>query len=229
LASTPNAENKASINAFSVGVKTVNPNAKVYVAYASKWNEVSKSDEAEELLIEAGVDLIANKVIFEESVHTELLRQMGVYAYLAKAMPISENTFEENGASEWLPLAASYWNWGVYYQKMVSSIVNHSYEDIIKSHASGSRLINFYWGMSSGILDLWISPEIPKQTNQLVRQMKRLLVSDSMSPFDGPLVSATGQMICEEESSLETERIIEMDWYYENVVVLGEEIASVID
>lgn len=221
LASVPNSENKASINAFAVGVKTVNADAKVIVDYTSSWNSLSKNHEAEETLLRAGVDLIANKVLLEPyhqsklepSHETELLKQRGVYAFLAKI----------EGEGLWQPIAASYWNWGIYYQKIVSAIVNHSYEEVIKTHTSGSRLINFYWGMSSGVLDLWISPTIAKQTNQLIRQMKRLVVSDSVSPFDGPLWDNQGLQICEEESSLDTERIIEMDWYYENVALAEPE------
>lgn len=213
LAATPNAENLASINAFAIGVKTVNAKARVFVAYTASWNSLERNPVAEEALIEAGVDIIANKVMLEDHMQTQLLRERGVFAYLAKL----EDSKESKG---WKPLAASYWNWGVYYQKIVSAIVNQSYEEVLRTQAFGSRLINFYWGMSASVLDLWLSPEIPKQTSQLVRQMKRLVVADAMSPFDGPLVSQRGELVCEEESSLETERIIEMDWYYENVVLL---------
>lgn len=218
LGTIENAENRACINAFAVGVKTVNPNAQVHVAFTSNWNQASRSESAEQLLLDCGVDLIANKVLLDERMETELLRKRGVYAYLAQK--------GEHG--EWTPLAASYWNWGAYYQKIVSAIVNQSYEEVIRSQTSGSRLINFYWGMSSGVVDLWMSPSIPKQSNQLVRQMKRLLVSDSMSPFDGPLVSQSGSLMCEDETTLELEAIIEMDWYYENVHVWGT-VNSIID
>lgn len=218
LGTVPNAENKACINAFSIGVKTINPNAQVYVAYTSNWNQASKSEQAEQLLIEQGVDLIANKVILEPLIETEVLRQMGVYAYLA--IRVAEGT--------WSPLSAAYWNWGVYYQRIVSAIANQSYETIIRNQSSGSRLVNFYWGMSSGVLELWINSNVPKQSSQMIRQMKRLLVSDAMSPFDGPLVSQTGSQMCEDESSLEVEAIMEMDWYYENVIILDKS-ASIVE
>jgi basic membrane protein A len=213
LASVPNAENLASINAFAIGVKTVNSDAVVLVDYTLSWNSLSKNHEAEEKLLAEGVDVIANKVVLEQHHQTELLKKRGVFSYLAKYC----------GEDEWQPLAAGYWNWGTYYQKIVSAILNQSYEEVLKSHTAGSRLINLYWGMSSNVLDLWLSPEIAKQTNQLIRQMKRLIVSDSMSPFDGPLRTVTGEMVCDEEATLDTEYIIEMDWYYENVKVIGKD------
>lgn len=218
LATVPDAENLACINAFAIGVKTVNAKASVHVAYTSSWNSQQRNDEAHDQLMGKGVDLIANKVILETEPLTELLNKRGVFSYLAKKTDTG-----------WEPLSASFWNWGVYYQKIVSSVVNRSYEELIKAYGSENQLINFYWGMSTQVLDLWLSPRIPKQTSMLVRQMKRLLVSEAMSPFDGPLLTVDHELVCDDEQSLEPADIMEMNWLYENVKIIPYQNEMIIE
>lgn len=213
LATESNAENLASLNAFAIGVKTVNPYAKVYVAYTESWNSEQRNLNAEQPFDSFGVDIIANKVLMSTGAELELLAKRGVYAYLAQ----KDAHFEEG----WRPLGAGYWNWGVYYQRIVSSIASQSYEEVIRNLAPGSRLINFYWGMSTGVLDIWLSKTLPNQTHRLITQMRKLLVNDELNPFEGPLVTAEGLVVCEEEQSLDTEQILSMNWLNDNIVVTG--------
>lgn len=213
LASESNAENLASLNAFAIGVKTVNPYASIYVAYTESWNSDQRNLNAENQLNQRQVDIIANKVLKNIGPQLELLTQRGVYAYLAQ-----KDESEEEG---WKALGTGYWNWGVYYQRIVASIASQSYEDVIKNLAPGSRLINFYWGMSTGVLDIWLSRDLPKQTLKLISQMKKLLVNDELQPFEGPLYTAEGLQICDEDQVLDTENILTMNWLNDNVVMTG--------
>lgn len=213
LASEPNAENFASLNAFAIGVKTVNPSAKIYVAYTESWNSDQRNMHAESQLIQRRVDVMANKVLKETTPQLELLTQRGVYAYLAKK--------DESASEGWVALGTGYWNWGVYYQRIVASIASQSYEEVIKNLAAGSRLINFYWGMSTGVLDIWLSRDLPKQTFKFISQIRKLLVNDELQPFEGPIVTAEGLSICEDDQVLDTENILTMNWLNDNIVMTG--------
>jgi basic membrane lipoprotein Med (substrate-binding protein (PBP1-ABC) superfamily) len=203
----------ACINAFAMGMKMVNPRAKLLVALTGEWNNPSVTTDISEELIELGADIVSNKNILTPR---EVTNKYGVYAMLCDIDQATK-----------LPLhylAAPIWVWGTFYQKIIESILNGSYQKLNAASADASRVINYWWGMESGVLDLYYAPEyIPVETVKLVEIMKKLIISDQFHPFSGPIYDQTGMLKVSDQATLSASEILEMDWYMDNVEIVDTE------
>lgn len=183
----------ANINAFAIGAKMVNPRAKVYL----EWSSMKDIDIAERLK-EIGAGCISGKdmVIPEEST-----REFGIYALDG-----------EHTRSLAMPL----WHWGKFYEQLIRTIMDGTWKYDDNSYEK--RAINYWWGMSAGVIDVICSKNIPGETKRLIELLKQSIVSQQFSPFSGILYSQNGMVQGDPKRSLTPEEIITMDWLAENVV-----------
>ena len=78
--------------------------------------------------------------------------------------------------------------------------------------------MNYWWGMSSDVIDVICSEDLPRGTGRLTGLLRNSIRSGSFRPFDGPVYSQGGKLQCPEGDSLQPGAIITMDWLAENVV-----------
>ncbi|MBO5346856.1 MAG: BMP family ABC transporter substrate-binding protein, partial [Lachnospiraceae bacterium] len=109
-----------------------------------------------------------------------------------------------------LQLTVPMWNWGKFYEKIV--------REIQAGNWNKSKALNYWWGISSDIVDLIISDNLPVNTRFLVETMRKQIFTEEFHPFQGEITLQDGTVIGEEESVLSPEQIITMDWFVENVV-----------
>lgn len=210
-ASKPNPEVISSINAFALGAKLVNPEARVLVAYTGEWNNPQKSTDISECLVRRGADIISNKNLI---VPRDVTWDYGVYAMLCDIDPETKQPKHY--------LAAPVWNWGVFYEKIISGLINGSYQRMIASTNQSQRVINFWWGLDLGVVDLYMANEwIPRDTVKLVKHLKQMMISDQFHPFSGPVLDQSGVVRIEEEQLPTPEEIMGMDWFVDNVEVVN--------
>lgn len=183
----------ANINAFAIGAKMVNPKAKVYL----EWSSMKDIDIAERLK-EIGAGCISGKdmVIPEEST-----REFGLYTLDG-----------EHTRSLAMPL----WHWGKFYEQLIRTIMDGTWKYDDNSYEK--KAINYWWGMSAGVIDVICSKNIPAETKRLMELLKQSIVSQQFSPFSGILYSQNGMVQGDPKQRLTPEEIITMDWLAENVV-----------
>ena len=183
----------ANINAFAIGAKMVNPRAKVYL----EWSSMKDIDIAERLK-EIGAGCISGKdmVIPEEST-----REFGLYTLDG-----------EHTRSLAMPL----WHWGKFYEQLIRTIMDGTWKYDDNSYEK--KAINYWWGMSAGVIDVICSKNIPAETKRLMELLKQSIVSQQFSPFSGVLYSQNGMVQGDPKRRLTPEEIITMDWLAENVV-----------
>ena len=183
----------ANINAFAIGAKMVNPRAKVYL----EWSSMKDIDIAERLK-EIGAGCISGKdmVIPEEST-----REFGIYTLDG-----------EHTRSLAMPL----WHWGKFYEQLIRTIMDGTWK--YDDNSSEKKAINYWWGMSAGVIDVICSKNIPAETKRLMELLKQSIVSQQFSPFSGILYSQNGMVQGDPKRRLTPEEIITMDWLAENVV-----------
>lgn len=183
----------ANINAFAIGAKMVNPRAKVYL----EWSSVKDIDVAERLK-EIGAGCISGKdmVIPEEST-----REFGIYTLDG-----------EHTRSLAMPL----WHWGKFYEQLIRTIMDGTWK--YDDNSSEKKAINYWWGMSAGVIDVICSKNIPTETKRLMELLKQSIVTQQFSPFSGVLYSQNGMVQGDPKRRLTPEEIITMDWLAENVV-----------
>ena len=80
------------------------------------------------------------------------------------------------------------------------------------------KAVNYWWGMSSGMVDVICSQNLPLGTARLVQLLKNTISSGEFNPFSGVLYSQEGPVQEDSNNVLTPEKIITMDWLAENVI-----------
>ena len=183
----------ANINAFALGAKMINPRVKVYLEWYSKKN----------------VDLEKN------------IREIGPACISGRDMVIPEDDFRifgiyhiEDGHIR--KLAMPLCHWGKLYEQLIRTIMDGTWK--YDDSASTTKAINYWWGMSAGVIDVACSRYLPIGTKRLIDFLKSTISSGVFNPFSGILYSQTGVVQDNPNQSMLPEEIMTMDWLAENVV-----------
>lgn len=182
----------ANINAFALGAACVNPRAKIYLEWSTK-----KDYHLERFLKEHEIHYVSNQDMITPRTAS---REFGLYKY-------------DNGETR--NLAMPLWNWGIFYEKMIQTILAGAYES--KDNAQGKAL-NYWWGMSAGVIDLICSKHVPSGVRGLIEHMKEDIHNGSMSPFSGEIYDQNRELKNEANTVMKPEDIMKMDWLVENVI-----------
>lgn len=182
----------ANINSFALGAKMVNPNAKIYLS----WSTMKQSN-TEKLFWDQQINYISAQDMITP---TDDSKQFGLYT-----IHHGEKT----------NLAMSIYHWGAFYEELISSIMRGSWKAV---ESVESKAINYWWGLSAGVIDVICSKNIPAETTKLIDLMKRAITAGVFHPFSGPLTDQNGEVRCRETDILKPEDIMTMDWLVDNVV-----------
>ena len=183
----------AGINAFALGAQMTNPRAQVFL----EWSSVKGLDGATAALTDRGIGLISSQDT----------------AQLARGRRSSFGLSLIEGEKQIL-LANPVWRWDVYYEeilrRMLSKTVKAEYE-------SSSKALNYYWGMSAGVVDLEYSDTLASGTRRLADFLSESMRRELGNPFLTPLRTQDGRRIGEGQQTLSLEQITAMDYLVENV------------
>lgn len=186
--------NIANINAFAIGASMVDPEAKIYLTWSclkdEYWREYIKEND---LNIVSGPDLIRP---------TNADNEYGLYS--------------RNDDGSITNIAFPVWNWGKYYDLIVQTVLNGAWD--AEAADLKDKAINYWWGMTSGVIDISQCDIIPYCTTKLISAMKKSITSDVCNPFDGELRSQDGIIKPDDSPRLTNEEIIDMNWLNDNVV-----------
>jgi len=180
----------AAINAFALGARLTNPRARVKL----RWSCLPGNPVQD--FIGGGMDVISNRD--EEDAHPFQAWNIGTYQV-------------ENGTL--IPLASARWNWGIFYEKTMRSLLNGG----IEAARDGSHAINDWWGLSTGAVDVEIADSLPGGTRQLADILKRGLISETIDPFLCPIRDQQGSVISDGSRRFTLEELMKMDWLCDNV------------
>lgn len=183
----------ANINAFALGAQMVNPKIKIYL----KWSKM-KSEYSENTLEDIDVSFISGRDFIRPE---EDSTQFGLY---------------DADGDELVNLAMPVWNWGVFYEQIVRSILNGAWKQ--EEPKGENQSINYWWGMSSGMVDVICSNRMPSGTVRLVELLKKNISSGEFKPFSGIINSQDGLVHNVMEEGITAEEIITMDWLADNII-----------
>ncbi len=207
VAAVPIPEVIRGINAFALGVKKVNPDAKVYVVWTGTWYDPAKEKEAALSLISEGCDVIAQ--------HQD--------------SPAAQQAAEENGAysigyhsdmSKFAPkahLTAAVWNWSVIYSYIIEEVM-----------AGTWKSEEIWWGIDKGVVGIApFNDAVPQEVRDMVNEeMQKYLNGEvpEQYPFVGPIYDQNGNLVKAEGEVMTDEEFLSMNFFVDNVV--GEIPAS---
>lgn len=185
------------INSFALGARMVNPNVTVKVEFLNSWDNLQGAEQASEILIRQGADVISHHDTLSNQADSG---EYGVY---------SVNSIENNRHANCY-IAAPVWNWGIFYEKMLRNLMINSR----KPFGSEQKVINFWWGMDSGIVDFFYSKRlVPPETRKLLDFLKNMIINGAFHPFTGPIYSQDGVLRVKKDEFATREQIVGMDWF----------------
>jgi hypothetical protein len=78
--------------------------------------------------------------------------------------------------------------------------------------------VNFWWGMDSGLVDIFYSlTHVPRETQRLIDFFKKMIMQNEYSIFNGPIYDQKGELRVPEEQVATFEQIFNMDWLCDNI------------
>ncbi|MDK2931914.1 MAG: basic rane protein [Bacillota bacterium] len=197
VAAHPIPEVVRGINAFTLGVRAVNPKAKVKVVWTNTWYDPAAEKEAAKSLLEAGCDVIAQHQ--DTPAPMQAAEEKGCYG-------VGYNTDMRQFAPKAV-LTAPVWNWGPYYVKTVKAVLD------------GTWKTEEYWGgMEDGVVDIGpYGPMVPEDVKKLVAQKKQEIIAGKLVVFAGPLKDNKGVLRVPAGKAMTDAEMLSFDWFVEGV------------
>ncbi len=184
----------ATINAFALGAQMTNPRSKVYL----EWSSVKGAKEADMALRELGAHYISSQDT-------------------ARFLNDDRNSYGLSHIADGKTESIAYpvWRWGVYYEEILKRVFSKTLKS---EYESSNKALNYFLGMSAGVVDVMYSQSLPMASKRLCDLLKESIKNDVCIPFLTPLITQSGEKIGETQKSLSLDQIINMDYLVENVV-----------
>ncbi|KEI01717.1 BMP family ABC transporter substrate-binding protein [Clostridium botulinum] len=185
------------INAFTLGVRSVNPKAVVKVKWTNTWYDPAKEKEAGKALIDEGADVITQHQ--NTAGPQQAAEEKGAFS-------IGYNTDMENKAPK-AYMTAPIWNWGPYYVKQIKAIVDGTWKSQI------------YWGgLKDGVVDISsLTKNAPEGAKQKINKAKEDIISGKKKIFAGPIKDNKGTEKIKLGNVMSDKELLKFNWFVEGV------------
>ncbi len=172
VAAFPIPEVIRGINAFTLGVQSVNPKAEVRVVWTQTWFDPGIERDAADSLLDVGADVLAMHQDAPATLQAAEARNAFVIGYNSDMRDFAPNAF----------LTAPVWNWGPLYSKIAQEVKDGTW----KSES-------IWWGMKEELVQLApISDRVPADVKTLVEEKAAAIKSGALHPFAGPVTDQDG-------------------------------------
>ena len=186
------------INAFTLGVKSVNPKAEVYVRWTHTWYDPAKEKEAAKALLDENCDIIAQHQDTagpQQAAEERGFFSIGYNSDMAKMAPKAYMT-------------APIWNWGPFYVEEVKKVI------------AGTWKSDDYWeGMNADIVRLApLTSNAPDGAQEKVNEVKKKILDNTFNVFIGPIKDQNGTIKVPAGSVLSDQDQLTCNWFVQGVV-----------
>lgn len=185
------------IDAFTLGVRSVNPTAVVNVKWTNTWYDPQLEKDAATALLNEGNDIITQH---QDTTSAQIAAQeKGAFA-------IGYNSDSKDAAPK-AYLTAPIWNWGVYYADQVQKILDGTW-----------KAENYLGGMKEGVVDLApLTDLVEPAIKEKVEAAKAKILDGSLDIFAGPVKDQTGAVKIAEGATMTDKEQSECKWFVEGV------------
>ena len=172
VAAFPIPEVIRGINAFTLGVQSVNPKAQVRVVWTQTWFDPGIERDAADSLLDVGADVLAMHQDAPATLQAAEARNAFVIGYNSDMRDFAPNAF----------LTAPVWHWGPLYSKIAQEVKDGTW----KSES-------IWWGMKQDLVQLApISDRVPADVKALVEEKTAAIKAGTLHPFAGPVTDQDG-------------------------------------
>ncbi len=189
---------RTAVNAYALGAKYANPDAKVQVIWADSWYDLDIESNNAKTLIEKGIRYMAMEA--SSPAVPQTCEENGAYC-------IGYNIDMEANAPKAV-LTSFTWNWAPIF------------EDIMKKTADGSIEIsaNYYEGGECAKLADYNDELVPEEIQQKVDELKAKMASGEVTVYGGELKDVDGNVLVEAGQVMADEKILAQDFIVDNVI-----------
>ena len=186
------------INAFTLGVRAVNPKAEVRVVWTKTWYDPATEKEAAKSLLDVGADIIAQHQ--DSPGPQEAAQERGVFS-------VGYNT-DMSAFAPKAHLVAAVWNWAPFYV------------DVVNKVRAGTWKSGSYWlGLETGNVGISsYGPMVPKDVRDRVDASKNDIISGKLVVFAGPVKDQSGKVRFEAGKKPADKELLNMNWFVEGVI-----------
>lgn len=197
VAAFPIPEVIRGINAFTLGVRSVNPKAEVKVVWTQTWFDPGVEGDAADSLLDVGADVLAMHQDAPATLQAAEKRGAYVVGYNSDMRKFAPNAF----------LTAPVWNWGALYTQVATQVADGSW----KSEAIWS-------GMKEGLVALApMSTKVPADVQKLVAAKTADIKSGKLHPFAGPIKNQQGKVTVAAGATHNDGELLGMNYFVEGV------------
>jgi simple sugar transport system substrate-binding protein len=197
VAGFPVPEVVQGINAFALGMRSVNPKSSVRVVWLNTWFDPARERDAALALVNQGADVLAN--------HTA--SPAVALAAEEKGVKLIANQSDMRAFAPHAQLAAVMPSWGAYYAQVARDVI-----------AQRWKPEPVWGGLRSGMVDLGaIDGALPAAQSSAIDAARRALAEGRTTVFAAPLVDNQGRMRLA-RGALSDPQIAGMDWLVQGVV-----------
>jgi basic membrane lipoprotein Med (substrate-binding protein (PBP1-ABC) superfamily) len=201
VASMPLAWTDVFINAFELGVQSVNPQAETVVTFTMSWGDSAKEAEATNALINQGADVITMNVDSPITI-VQTAESRGIYSI----------GFQDLAAQQFAP---QYWISGTGYT--LGGTLTWLTNEVIAGTWGDAKFVRC--GMKDGCMAMApFGPKVPQAVQDLVMQKKTDIEAGTLVVFTGPVVDQDGTVRVPAGEVLTADAMNNVDWFVKGVV-----------
>jgi basic membrane protein A and related proteins len=198
VAAFPIPEVMQGINAFTMGLRSVNPKAQVRVVWVNTWFDPVKEREAANALVSQGADILTHhtdSTAVAQAAQEKGVQVMGYHTDISKLAPKAH-------------LAAATHHWGKYYTQVTQSVLNGSW-----------KTAQVWGGTKDGFVRVeGFHANLPADVKKLALGIEAEIASGKRHPFQGPITTQDGVLKQRVGTTMNDQDMNGMNYFVQGVV-----------
>jgi basic membrane protein A len=196
ICSVPIPEVIMGLNAFILGMRSVNPAGKIKMVWVNSWYDPGKEGDAAKALFDQGADIVAQHT--DSTAPLQVAQQRGLVGFgeasdMYKSAPKAQLTSAVN-------------SWAPYYIERVKMVMDGSWKST-----------DTWGGFASGLLVMADYKNMPDDVAALAKQTESDIKTGKVVIFKGPIKEQSGAVKVAANVTLDDGAISGMNWLAEGI------------
>jgi basic membrane protein A len=197
VAAFPIPEVVMGINAFTRGMRSVNPNAQMKVVWVNAWFDPGRERQAAETLVSQGADVLTHHTDSTAVMQAAEARKVYAVAYHSDMSKYGPNA----------QITAVTHQWAAYYTRRVDDALHGRWKPD-----------NVWGGIKDGMIRMGpYGKTVPPDVQTLVDRTGTEIAAGKLHPFTGPIKDNDGKERLPKGVAMTDEALSKMDYYVEGV------------
>jgi basic membrane protein A and related proteins len=197
VAAFPIPEVVMGINAFTRGMRSVNPKAETKVVWVNSWFDPGREREAADTLISQGADVLTHHTDSTAAVQAAEAKKVYAVAYHSDMSKYGPNA----------QITAVTHNWGDFYTRTTQAVLDGKWKPESP-----------WMGVREGVIRMApFGKSVPQSVQDEVRKVEADIKAGKFHPFTGPVKDSDGKERLAAGKTIDDATLNKMDYYVEGV------------